>query len=184
MLPRLLLVATLATVFVVTVPARGHAQGRHGAPPPVATPLMHMADGHPDVQGFWGSDAYTQDLETGLRDEETHEIQGRGLVDTSKAISRIVDPADGKIPYQPSAADRRIHIPSFRRGESSKAEVKSLRDIRPQTFCPGRPPAPELVRRLSAPPTSTTGTGSTRPVRSTAMRYAWWSASGLPTRGR
>jgi len=78
MLPRLLLVATLASVFVVTVPARGHAQGRHGAPPPVATALTHMADGQPDVQGFWGSDAYTQDLETGLPDEETHEVQGRG----------------------------------------------------------------------------------------------------------
>jgi hypothetical protein len=122
MLPRLL-VATLATVFVVTVPARGHAQGRRGAPPPAATPLTHMADGQPDVQGFWGSDAYTQDLETGLPDEETNEIQGRGPVDTSKAISRIVDPAEGKIPYQPWAAYRRIHIPSFRRGETSKGEV-------------------------------------------------------------
>jgi len=46
--------------------------------------------------------------------------QGRGPVDTSKAISRIVDPPDGKIPYQQWAQEKRLGIPTFRRGESSR----------------------------------------------------------------
>jgi hypothetical protein len=100
-----------------------------------ATPLSRTPDGQPDVQGYWGSDAYTQDLETGLPDEETNIIQGRGPVDRSKAISRIVDPADGKIPYQQWAQERRVRIPTFRRGDPSRGEPKSARDIRPQTFC-------------------------------------------------
>ena len=112
------------------------AQGRGGgAPRPPATPLSRTADGQPDVHGYWGSDAYTQDLETGLPDQETNTIQGRGPVDTSKAISRIVDPPDGKIPYQQWAQEKRLRIPTFRRGESSRGDPKSIRDIRPQTFC-------------------------------------------------
>ena len=123
--------------FALTVaPPVVFAQGRGGgAPRPPATPLTHTADGQPDVQGYWGSNAYTQDLETGLPDQETNTIQGRGPVDTSRAISRIVDPPDGKIPYQQWALDKRLRIPTFRRGESSRGEPTSIRDIRPQTFC-------------------------------------------------
>jgi hypothetical protein len=98
-----------------------------------AQSLPRTPDGQPDVQGYWGSNAYTQDLETGLPDQETNTIQGRGPVDTSKAISRIVDPPDGKIPYQPWA-QKRVRIPTYRRGEVSRGDPKSSRDIRPQTM--------------------------------------------------
>jgi len=111
-------------IVVFTVPIAAFAQT-----------LSRTPDGQPNVQGYWGSDAYTQDLETGLPDQETNTIQGRGPVDTSKAISRIVDPSDGKIPYQPWALQKRLHIPTFRRGETSRGEATSIRDIRPQTFC-------------------------------------------------
>jgi hypothetical protein len=132
---RVRLAAWLVGLFVLlaaSAPLVLSAQTRRTAP---ATPLSRTPDGQPDVQGYWGSDAYTQDLETGLPDEETNAIQGRGPVDKSKAISRIVDPPDGKIPYQPWAEERRLRIPTFRRGESSRGEPKTARDIRPQTFC-------------------------------------------------
>jgi len=116
-------VGTLALV-VIGAPLVAFAQG-----------LPRTDDGQPDVHGYWGSDAYTQDLETGLPDQETNTIQGRGPVDTSKAITRIVDPPDGKIPYQPWAEEKRVRIPTYRRGEVSRGDPKSIRDIRPQTFC-------------------------------------------------
>ena len=130
-------IACLATACVVLVPAGIEGQGRRAptASPAVNPPLSKTVDGQPDIQGHWGTDAYTQDLETGLPDEETNTIQGRGPVDTSKATSVISDPADGKIPYQAWAAERRVRIPTFRRGDISKGAPKSLRDIRPQTFC-------------------------------------------------
>ena len=123
--------------LVLLAPGPSAAQGRRGGGAPAAPgpPLTRTADGQPDIQGHWGSDAYTQDLETGLPDEETNTIQGRPAPDQSKATSVISDPADGKIPYQPWAAGRRLRIPSFRRGEISKGAPKSARDIRPQTFC-------------------------------------------------
>lgn len=121
---------------LVAVVTTGHAQGRRGgAPEPPGTPLTRTVGGQPDVRGYWGSDAYTQDLETGLPDEETNVIQGRGPVDASQGKSVVSDPADGKIPYQPWAADKRVRIPSYRRGDVSKGPTKTLRDIRPQTFC-------------------------------------------------
>jgi hypothetical protein len=125
-------IAFLATSLVVLAPAGVEGQGRA---PAVNPPLSKTADGQPDIRGHWGTDAYTQDLETGRPDEETNTIQGRGPVDKSKATSVISDPADGKIPYQAWAAERRVRIPTFRRGDISKGAPKSLRDIRPQTFC-------------------------------------------------
>jgi len=123
-------------VVVLALPSLATAQGRRGGGPSApAPPLTRTSDGQPDVQGHWGSDAYTQDLETGLPDQETNTIQGRGAVDPSQAISRIVDPPDGKIPYQAWALDKRLRIPTFRRGDLSRGDPKTIRDIRPQTFC-------------------------------------------------
>lgn len=92
-------IAFLATAFVVLAHAGIEGQGRRApaASPAVNPPLSKTTDGQPDIQGHCGTDAYTQDLETGLPDEETNTIQGRGPVDTSKATSVISDPADGKI---------------------------------------------------------------------------------------
>ena len=133
---QVLLAFCILNCAVALAPPSVSAQGRRGgAPQPPAAPLSRTADGQPDVHGYWGSDAYTQDLETGLPDQETNTIQGRGPVDMSRAISRIVDPPDGKIPYQQWALDKRLRIPTFRRGELSRGEPQSVRDIRPQTFC-------------------------------------------------
>ena len=110
-----LLVFTLA---VGTLSAQGRA-GRGGAPPPPpAGPMGKLPDGHPDMQGFWTPPAIT-DIEP---------AQGRGgrapapapaaPANASLAASgfgggggiRIIDPADGKIPYKPEARAKQQDI--------------------------------------------------------------------------
>ena len=78
-----------------------------GGPATAAPP----ADGQPDIQGFWraqraGTISLTNPDFVGtaqaVRDRELKR-QGKPL---PKAPSRIVDPADGEIPYQPWARER------------------------------------------------------------------------------
>jgi hypothetical protein len=97
--------------------------------------LGRTPDGQPDIQGFWGTDAYAADMETGLPDDETATLQAQGDIDRSKEVSLVIDPADGRIPYQPWAAARRVSIPTFRRGQTSRGTPATVRDIRPRTFC-------------------------------------------------
>jgi hypothetical protein len=103
------------------------------APASAQTPAK-TADGQADIQGFWATDAYAADMETGLPDDETATLQAQ-TVDRSKAVSLVVDPPDGLIPYRPWAAARRVSIPTFRRGEPSRGTAATVRDIRPRTFC-------------------------------------------------
>ena len=105
------------------------------AAPASSAAVTRTADGQPDFQGWWETSAYAADMETGLPDEETATLQGGAMPDQSKAVSNVIDPPDGKMPYQAWAATRRVSIPSFRRGESSRGVPKTLRDIRPRTFC-------------------------------------------------
>ena len=118
----------LSVIASVSAVAQGPRTAAKAWDPP-RTP-----DGQPDIQGFWETPAYAPDLETGIDDEETSAIQGRRAVDKSKEVSVVIDPPDGKIPYQPWAQARRLAIPSFRRGEN-RGSALSLRDIRPRTFC-------------------------------------------------
>jgi hypothetical protein len=104
------------------------AQG--GAPQAVA----RTPDGQPDIQGIWGTDADAADMETGLPDDETATLQGQ-TVDRSKERSLVIDPPDRRIPYQPWAQQRRMSIPTFRRGEKSRGKPATVRDVRPRTFC-------------------------------------------------
>ena len=100
------MVATAAVVvavsFVLTVPAAGQA------PAASRGNLPRLADGHPDMQGHWISDAIgaAHSVEDG-RDPDADTIQGR--VD-ERNPSVIVDPPDGRIPYQPAAAARRNEL--------------------------------------------------------------------------
>jgi hypothetical protein len=114
--------AASAAVLLTAWPAAGQA--------PARTP-----DGQPDIQGFWATDAYAADMETGLPDDETATLQAQGTIDRSKEVSLIIDPPDGRIPYQPWAQQRRLSIPTFRRGPTSRGNPATVRDIRPRTFC-------------------------------------------------
>jgi hypothetical protein len=118
-------------MWVVT-PVQAAAQA---APTTQSAAITRTADGQPDLQGWWQTSAYAADMETGLPDEETATIQGGAMPDPSKAVSNVTDPPDGRMPYQSWAQARRVSIPTFRRGESSKGVPKTVRDIRPRTFC-------------------------------------------------
>lgn len=130
------IVSVMAAWLVMPAPVSGQAPAATAG----QTRVARTADGHPDFQGFWATDAYTADMETGLPDDETATIQGQALPDRAKAVSAVIDPPDGRIPYQPWAAARRVSIPTFRRGETSRGRPSTVRDIRPRTFCLHAPP--------------------------------------------
>jgi hypothetical protein len=85
------LVATLLTI------TPGFAQGRGGRGPVVpAGPVQRLADGKPDMQGIW--DAGNFGAAYDVEDHPVAEFE----IPAGKGI--IVDPPNGKIPYQPWAA--------------------------------------------------------------------------------
>jgi hypothetical protein len=67
------------------------------------------ADGQPNVEGVWTGrgGATTYSIEAGDDDRRVH-LQITGQITDAKGL--IVDPPDGKIPYQPWAAARRQDI--------------------------------------------------------------------------
>jgi hypothetical protein len=126
--------AALMVGALLITPGIAHAQ-RQTAAAPAASGTSRMIAGQPDVQGFWGHDGYTLDLETGISDEVTNQIQGLAPPDPSKRVSVVTDPADGQIPYQPWAQQRRVHLPTYKRGPTSVGQATSIREVRPPTFC-------------------------------------------------
>jgi hypothetical protein len=92
-------------------------------------------DNQPDIQGVWRNPETHCDLETGFCQEENQKIQGSALMGATKAlrtgepVSAIIDPSDGKIPYQAWAAAKRQEILRHYGGP------KSLRGIDPQALC-------------------------------------------------
>ena len=103
---RLLLGAVMAAVALISLPVSLWAQGE--APPPSAParswPPAKMADGQPDVQGNWrpviGGTHTLNPAQSSAADFEAR----RSGVAAKRNPSRIVDPPDGNIPYQPWAA--------------------------------------------------------------------------------
>lgn len=104
------LVVGTAIAFVSPVAAQ---RGAGRAPAPPAGPMPRLPDGHPDMQGFWNPPAIT-DIEP---------AQGRGggpargggggvpgFGGFAGAGNRIIDPADGKIPYKPDARAKQQDI--------------------------------------------------------------------------
>jgi hypothetical protein len=92
-------VSALAVVLSVGVPAvYGQGQAPSGSAQHVTT------DGQPDIQGFWranpGGDTYDLSGNAGPRPDFT--LQGNGM--RRPPARRVIEPADGKIPYQPWAA--------------------------------------------------------------------------------
>ena len=64
-------------------------------------------DGQPDIQGFWegsgGAANAGHSLEEGCCDPEHNKMQNRAAGNIGLRQKVIVDPADGRIPYQPWA---------------------------------------------------------------------------------
>ena len=94
--------AVVAMISLVPVPAAGQAS------PPTRWNPPRLADGQPDMQGHWISDAVgaAHSVEDG-RDPADDVIQAR--VGEQNPIV-VVDPPDRRIPYQPAAAARRAQL--------------------------------------------------------------------------
>lgn len=95
-----------AALALAAVPVRGQAQG--GAANRTASkpwPPQKLSDGQPDVQGIWaavnaGSTSLTNPISGG--EDFDRRVSGSDI----KRPSRVIDPPDGLIPYQPWAAAR------------------------------------------------------------------------------
>ena len=123
-------VTAAASAFLqATVGAQGRAQSQRPW-------TAKTRDGQPDLQGFWrvtpGVAVYSYDIEA-PSPEVAYPGRGESLQKSFKPL--IVEPADGKIPYQPWARERREQL------YKAAFAPKSVQELDPQAFCvPGGPP--------------------------------------------
>jgi hypothetical protein len=96
-----------AAVLLATVPLRGQGQGGAANRPAASKPWppQKLSDGQPDVQGVWaavnaGSTSLTNPISGG--EDFDRRVSGENI----RRPSRVVDPPDGLLPYQPWAAAR------------------------------------------------------------------------------
>lgn len=138
-----MMAAALLAVFVIPAyadPSSGsgssRAQSRDGAQSERTWTPSRTPDGQPDVQGIWRSEGgWPCSVETGLCPEESDpSLSGRRVgvaraVRSGEPVTAIVDPPDGRIPYQPWAVARKQEI------QSRYNEPLKLRDIKPEIVC-------------------------------------------------
>ena len=102
-----ILLGTGAVIWSLAVPVFGQGRGG-GASQPVAArpwPPERLPDGQPNVQGFWGaviSGTYSLNPASSAAADFERRISGPA----ARNPSRIIDPPDGQVPYQPWAAAR------------------------------------------------------------------------------
>ena len=91
------------------------ATSKKASQPATAWTPARTQDGQPDVQGFWLSVVYGMGCLTNPRGEVGCIDPPEGRVGGNrprpvKAASRIIDPPDGEIPYQPWARERQQYL--------------------------------------------------------------------------
>ena len=147
--------AVLLTAGLVTASSWGHDQSAlmaQAAKPaaaakaaPAAKPAAASAwpprtsDGQPDIQGMWANSetgGFTMSLEPlahvmslgGARlGTMTTSNVGTGLRVRGKRATPIVDPPDGRLPYQPWAAERRMSVAkNFTKPEKWQIDTQTL----------------------------------------------------------
>ena len=126
-------VCVAAALVVLAPPLAGQESARGWSPP-------RTADGQPDIQGFWTEEAggpEAVNVETALQTADSLRVQGwtEERLKARKAISSIVDPPDGKIPYQPWAESRRQQILRRYGGDDVTEDIKTVRDVSPELLC-------------------------------------------------
>jgi hypothetical protein len=96
-----------AALVLATVPLRGQGQGGAANRPAASKPWppQKLSDGQPDVQGIWaavngGSTSLTNPISGG--EDFDRRVSGENI----RRPSRVIDPPDGLLPYQPWAAAR------------------------------------------------------------------------------
>ena len=107
----------VALVIAALVPgaAPAAAQGPAPAAKPSTPAEKHWdpprtADGQPDIQGYWSqrSDITTYSIQAGSVDREEHTRIGGQATQYGRPI---IDPPDGRLPYQPWAAEKaKLHF--------------------------------------------------------------------------
>lgn len=128
------MIASVAVALSLVLPVHVAAQTKPAAGTtstnwtPPRTP-----DGQPDLQGVWrtppDSPIYSYDIEAPAPQEA---YPGRDLSNFTKII---VDPPDGKIPYQPWAREKRERL------YQAAFHPQRLDEVDPQALCiPGGPP--------------------------------------------
>ena len=100
--------AVLAIVSAAPLGAQGEQRAATGAPA-AARPYSQprTADSQPDIQGFWRvvpGGSYS------IEDMSLQNNGGGNFTDRAPGGTRIVDPPDGKVPYQPWAAAKHKDI--------------------------------------------------------------------------
>jgi hypothetical protein len=120
----------VAAALVGVLPLVTPASGQSPTAPPRRDALPRTPDGQPDIHGVWqavpiGSGAMR-------RRPERFSLEDIGLQGTNgsvrRGLSRVVDPPDGNIPYQPWAAEQQKKI--FANHWNPKPE-----DLDPQSRC-------------------------------------------------
>ncbi|MCY4025642.1 MAG: hypothetical protein OXH75_04925 [Acidobacteria bacterium] len=96
--------ALLLAVALAPVPTSAGQQAEWSPP--------RTADGHPDLQGYWdgGPANASHSIEDGCCDAIHARMQSRGPERLGLPQQIIIDPPDGRIPYQPWAAERRTEM--------------------------------------------------------------------------
>ena len=86
--------------------------GGTGSMPAAAQELPRTADGRPDLQGYWdgGPVNASHSVEDGCCDAIHSRMQSRGPERLGLPEQVVIDPPDGRIPYQPWAAERRTEM--------------------------------------------------------------------------
>ena len=97
--------AALAAAAILTPPPAAAGQEAEWSPP-------RTASGHPDLQGYWdgGPANASHSIEDGCCDAIHARMQSRGPERLGLPQQIIIDPPDGRIPYQDWAAERRIEM--------------------------------------------------------------------------
>jgi hypothetical protein len=131
------ILAGVALVFV----APGSAAGQAPAASSKAWDPPRTPDGQPDIQGFWTEEdggADPVNVETGLQTAASLKIQ-QGLTDAQlaarKSFTAVIDPPNGKIPYQPWAEARRQEILHRYGGDDHTEEPQTPRDVSSELLC-------------------------------------------------
>jgi hypothetical protein len=128
-----LAVIAIAALVVLSRPLAGQESAGDWDPP-------RTAEGQPDIQGFWTEEAggpEAVNIETALQTADSLRVQGwtEERLKARKPISSIVDPPDGKIPYQPWAEARRQQILRRYGGDDITEDIKTVRDVSPELLC-------------------------------------------------
>lgn len=122
-----LTIASSVVATMVSFPVSGVLAQDHAASP--AAPRL-TTDGQPDIQGIWranpGGDTYDLSGNAGPRPD--YVLQGNGM--RRPPTRRVIDPPDGKIPYQPWAAakqkDIQDHVDSPTKPEYVDTQARCL----------------------------------------------------------